>query len=852
MGCDKKMACAGCGFFWGLLMFVMIFLGEFLVPSMIAGAIDDLLPIKSQSNLDDMFKDGADIKTAPISITFFNLTNGYELMTVTPAPKPHFVPVVVDFEETETSFDWAGGYDSAKGSYKYSSYTRYRPLNPADMQLEIVNVNAFYLGAIYGLAPSERTVFGALAHTVLGTMKSALEGFAAMVVIPYASSNTAFYTQMITVNGVTSDLTSATGIATTAASIAAAQMATGGFSDALISAQMSAAITGTSVANIAPFTAAVPAVCAPIEVIRYLTDAATNPFTTISGIAQLLGGLGYTFSSFTMTGSQAAAFFNVLTSTNSPLQLSGLGAAWAAQMQAAGAAAAAGDAAAATTAQTTAAGIAANIYAAYGATFGTLMGTPLGGGTAVEVCGSTVTAACPVVALAYAYYLIDYLGGNIFTGCLVHGPSMNSDGTGSLNGALFTRRTVEEIMHGYSDPIMTAVPASALTPSQAADLSVFNGRFENYSRADTTLADVNWLINNGVENKTKEFMVEYNGGGSDVDDKDKWVVRYGYTSKAYGYNDTNGPDTDSLLADPPLSSQYTIAGRRSQNVQPNAGKAFGAFDMVMNDFEVSEMKAGSAITFFLSSARREVTIGCGAGGSTTGSCAWHDVKGIKTLKYAGSDSLLKMTVNGATSTTCGGTTSFKGGHFSAAPTGTPPSCDFIQRHDGVINLELDQKLPAGLSMAYLGKTSTAVRDAVSITAAVGDTTEIVFDESQHELALFFDPLTGMALKGYERLQINLYVDKTFLDSARYANLFSATTDNGDTFVWPWMYISRIPQIKDKDAKDYKDAIYGMYYIGMWLAIVGIVLCPTFCICGVCMLRMKSSAAVAADEKKVSA
>lgn len=44
-------------------------------------------------------------------------------------------------------------------------------MNEADAQLEIVNVNPAYLGAIFTLAPSEKAAFAGLSNVILGMVQ---------------------------------------------------------------------------------------------------------------------------------------------------------------------------------------------------------------------------------------------------------------------------------------------------------------------------------------------------------------------------------------------------------------------------------------------------------------------------------------------------------------------------------------------------------------------------------------------------------------------------------------------------------------------------------------------------------
>merc|ERR1712113_754345 len=121
-----------------------------------------------------------------------------------------------------------------------------------------------------------------------------------------------------------------------------------------------------------------------------------------------------------------------------------------------------------------------------------------------------------------------------------------------------------------------------------------------------------------------------------------------------------------------------------------------------------------------------------------------------------------------------------------------------------------------------GLTNPSVRSAVSITMP-DETTEINYDASKDELALFVEPITGAVVGGYERLQTNWYIEKSMIDTARYANVFSAETDNGDVFVWPFMYIKKEPAITDSGADDFINLIYGAYDMGFHLDQLGIMI-----------------------------
>jgi len=161
------------------------------------------------------------------------------------------------------------------------------------------------------------------------------------------------------------------------------------------------------------------------------------------------------------------------------------------------------------------------------------------------------------------------------------------------------------------------------------------------------------------------------------------------------------------------------------------------------------------------------------------------------------------------------------------------------RHEGVMNLEVTRKVPTALTIGYLGHTQSGIREAVSITEAGSSTAEIYFDEAKDGVAVYYDPITGLAIKGREYLQANWYVEAALLDSQRYANVFTANTDNDDSFVWPYVFVRRHVEIADDDASSLKEAYQTPFVIGLVLDVFGIVSFVMCFILGIiCFLTMR--------------
>lgn len=761
-----------------------------------------------------------------VSITFtvYNLTNARELQTVTPAPKPHFEAIEIPMTEMTMAFD---GYPTAGGDrYLYHEWTKYVPTNAADLDLEIVQVNPAYLGTLAAVAPSESMTFLGLAHNILGAVNQVLVGFAGSVLADPTTS-APLVAGAETMLGVPLGT-----IGTSPDMVAAAQFGSGVFMN-LITAQLTSTAPTYTTASVASNpTLAAMGVCTPVEINTWVNDLTSGPFAPGGTLANLLAANGFEFASFSMSLTEATAFLTTFTaSTGLPAGLPNWAALLGSLAQQYAAAALTGDTA-------TMGALATQFHstdpttsptgALFGATYGTLSVTHLATGATMDMCSSSAGGNfCPVLAAAYAAYLTQYLPESFFVGCSLlgcaDGSCMRTDGTYSRNSGLFTRRTVGEMLHGYHDPLFDAVPASAVPAGMSLE---YNGLLGAFSDANASLAALRAAFASGAENATR-WSYELDSGKRDVENVNKWVARLG-TERTYpGHRDYAGWGTDGTPGE-----EFHVSGLRNMRSRPPQVSPTSPMKVVADNFELRP-NFGADFSFFLTTIRREVTIACDADERTDGipgrsvaDCAFHRVKGINTLKFTVTPDLLTTKLHGEPSATCRGTVSK---HFATMTpasllpaTAVPPTCDYLMRHDGVINLEVARGAPVAITQAYLHGVDPTIRAAVSITRK-GDTTsaELQYAAVHDELALFVDPISGATLRGYERLQSNFYIEKTLLNSARYANVFSADTDNGDSFVWPFMYIKRTPGLTDQQAVDYKAAIYDTYSMGVVIAGTGI-------------------------------
>ena len=847
-------ACIGVGLFF---LLVLVCIGEVAVPRVLRASIHDALVQDTQSKMDkwlDPQQEWTDNISVPLY--FMNLTNGRELLTTTPAPKPHFELVNVTFIERSKFFDGAPSEDGE--SFLYHEKWEFVAANPEDLDMEIVQVNPAYLGAIYQLRPSETAVFGALAPDILGLVKLVLGVYGSAAV---ASA------QLIA--GAEATLGEPAGTIATPDDAAAAQFGTG----VLMDLQTGAPYPSRSSVALMPSMQAL-GVCTYVELGSYLGHDPTvatpligaNPFAAggKGKLAALLATHGYAFSGFSMSVAEASAFLTTFTSGGGdPIPqesgsggdgtdlltcgsfyygapCAGLFSAYVSQYLAAV------DAADAAEVARLGAHLGANVtaddsgtaHALWLPTFGTMLVTPLGGGDAEVGCSSSAGGSlCPFLAAAYVEYLTVYLPETLFVGCRLLGCAdgvscMNDDGTHALNGGLLVRHTVRELMHGWNDPLFSAVPASSVP--EGVELE-FNGLMGRWASDETTLDTLREAFAAGDE-AAADFSFEFFSGKRDIAEANKWKARKGQERVVPGEDGYPGWGDSGVPGD-----DFEMRGLRHIKHQPPQTRINSPLAMVDNGYK-SRPNFNASMTFFLTSLRRPITIGCADDGTSpddVGECPWHSVKGQSVLKFRAPDEVLRTTLNGRRDTACRGTVSAgyvaKGGGSSNAAGVDPagPTCDWLLRHDGVANLEVLWDAPLAVTMAFMNQCDASIRDAVSITNR-GSGEELRWSEATDELALFVEPITGLTIKGYERLQTNWYVERSMLDSRRYANLFSSDTDNGDVFVWPYLYVKRQPEISDDDARDFRRLIYGAYDIGAALDCVGFVLFLMCTIMGIVM------------------
>merc|ERR1719277_637011 len=130
----------------------------------------------------------------------------------------------------------------------------------------------------------------------------------------------------------------------------------------------------------------------------------------------------------------------------------------------------------------------------------------------------------------------------------------------------------------------------------------------------------------------------------------------------------------------------------------------------------SDPSFGTSLESVIPSMKMPVTLGCGAGGTSPAECEFHEFLGIWTQKFTATADMLKTKKAGVVTDSCRGTVSTAYATTYPGTTSEGPSCDFLMRHDGVINLAVFRGgAPVAMTYGYLGMTQEGIRDSVSMT-----------------------------------------------------------------------------------------------------------------------------------------
>jgi len=785
-----------------LIPCALIIIGEVFIPQVITSKLHEKLVHDTPEEIEKWCGNDTWAQNVTITLTVFNLTNGKALQGVTPLgaehPKPHLEAVEVEFTQMGKSFDCSSLDDGEK--IKYHDWSKWVPTDPSMYDLEFVQVNPAYLGTVGALAASEAMLLVGLSHHILGSVKQAMTSVGQMLLGTKSPAEVNYMGQLLNES------------LSTAEQIGQVQFGQSGIANLEAAQLMNKLHTQVGFQTVvqgdrlAQFKAA--GVCTPIELGFFMNDAKSGPFNSNSTFADMLSAAGLEFDSFRMSSEEAKHFLALFTNQLTPPPESAPN--WAAvigQMSKQYAEfVMAGE-------NTKAEGIAVQLHALFKDSFGTLMLKVKANSTAPPTPGCSSDAGgifCPLVAAAYAQYLTSFLPEKLFVGCSLlgcaDGSCMRDDGTYAGNSGLFTRLTLRQMLHdGNSDRLFAVAPKDAVPAGVKLE---YNGLLGKYAHMDATLEEM-------LENEkdlTKYSSVQLSGK-TNITRVREWVEFQGMTVVESGHPAYPGWGNDGTPGKP-----FDFSGMHYLNNQAPQTKKNSPIAMARRSHK-STPNFGSGIDFHLTTVKMPVTLGCGLNGNTTSECEWTQVKGIQTKKFTVPETLLKTKKAGTITSSCRGAVHKKLADFMRVET-MGPTCDYLQRHDGVINMAAARGgAPLAVTQGYLGQTDAAVRNAVSITFP-NSTEELHYEAAKDELALFVEPITGAVITGYERLQTNWYIEKNMMDTSRYANVFS----NTEVFVWPFMYIKKEPAMTEEQANQFKSVVYGAYDNGFHLSVLGVIMC----------------------------
>ena len=112
-------------------------IGNIVMPALLSAIIVDISIIDTSAKLDAVFSKPPEPTT--LDMIFMNLTNGRELLTVSPPPKPIFVEVPIKVRSSSDVYDYSLSPDAA--TVNLSVWGRLEPANPEDLHLSIVTAH---------------------------------------------------------------------------------------------------------------------------------------------------------------------------------------------------------------------------------------------------------------------------------------------------------------------------------------------------------------------------------------------------------------------------------------------------------------------------------------------------------------------------------------------------------------------------------------------------------------------------------------------------------------------------------------------------------------------------------------
>ena len=425
-------------------------------------------------------------------------------------------------------------------------------------------------------------------------------------------------------------------------------------------------------------------------------------------------------------------------------------------------------------------------------------------GAAAPFTGTGLSAAS---APAYAEYLATFLPRDFFVRGFVIGNIYNAsdptrwdllpDGTGTLNSGLFARHSPKEIMFGYVDPLITLIQMfENFRDLVSSEHFGFFGEEYIYDTAEEQRVAYSGPASTWIDVRPRFYKIKT--GKDDFQNRDvflRWrnisdfTLREDVKSSPVGTKVWNTTETIAGSAQPskfPALRIELCPGLRDGDCDQDPLPTFNIF--VSQMMRTIEMKyIGTEI-----------------------------VKGIFTYVYTYQDSVFMLNDRNRDNY-------------------------FMDQNFGIDMSPIVNNVPFVNTLPFHGKMDESERSKFSYTNGQGDFVPLI-----HDVQVFVDPVSGYAVRGWRRFQVNLRLKQSDFDSGIWSGMFATETD----FTWPMYWADDSAEINDEDADDYESAIYGNLELAETLQTVFLVFGPVFLISAAALFFFARSAGASSSVKPV--
>ena len=334
--------------------------------------------------------------------------------------------------------------------------------------------------------------------------------------------------------------------------------------------------------------------------------------------------------------------------------------------------------------------------------------------------------------------------------------TLRPDGTGPANVGPFTRRTVRELLQGWTDPYFAPDGLNIFTQMPT-------GLWVGLNQIPTVELQEAAIAAGMMQESTIKFAMTT--GKDDINNISKFVRFMDQPNFTAGQPFYPGWGLDGTVGAPMLYEGVHFTSGFGP-CEPPLKKWPSIFETGVNPkvkrSEETLTFWDDALFFALGSLRMMQYL-------VTGEEAYGK---LHTTMYEMDTTTEKFEL------AVGGTIDETG---SCAATAT---CDYGMRHKGVFDARAFYFMPVAMTLPYLGETSAAVRDAVTILSANG-TTELAYDPSSMRPKIWVEPFSGLYVKSRLDRHMNFMVEQTLLDGTLFANVFSGDTDNNNALMTPY-------------------------------------------------------------------